>query len=667
MKKVQSIGFKLVAGGIFVVLVPLLIVGGLSMTKASNALTTLSKAQARDVAADLARLTNQILLAADITLAKTFAAKRLVVRAATLKHQGNEGELPQALSDLFENLKSTFNGVDKHYEGFFLTDVKGNVITGVLEDGKHYPSLNVGEGDYFKEMISTGDASIGEMIRSRVSDKLICVISTPVKTEGGEFAGSFCLVIKAHQFTELVSGRKIGSTGYGFMVNKNGAIIAHPVEKHILSLNMFKIKDLVSFAEKMVSGSSGVDEYTFNGVEKVSGYAPVGLNDWYIASTQDSSEFLAAVHSMRNSSLIVGTISLVLTVAMVLLLSRSMVRPLNDAVAGLKDIAEGEGDLTMRLAVTSRDEIGELATWFNLFMGKLQQIIKNIGENSKLVEESSTELSAIAVQISSGAESTASRSSSVAAAAEEMSANLHSVAAAMEQSSTNTSMVAAAAEEMSSTINEIAKNAEQARSVAVKAVEKSRSASMRMSELGKTAQAIGKVTETITDISEQTNLLALNATIEAARAGEAGKGFAVVANEIKDLATKTARATLDIRTQIEEVQNSTSLSLAEIDEISNVINGVSDIVATIAAAVEEQSTATREISTNINQASQGIQEVNENISQSSSVAEEITRDIAQVNLAAGELSNESEQVRLSAEKLNSMSAEITGIVSKFKV
>jgi len=666
MKKVQSIGFKLVAGGIFVVLVPLLIVGGLSMTKASNALTTLSKAQARDVAADLARLTNQILLA-DITLAKTFAAKRLVVRAATLKHQGNEGELPQALSDLFENLKSTFNGVDKHYEGFFLTDVKGNVITGVLEDGKHYPSLSVGEGDYFKEMISTGDAAIGDMIRSRVSDKLICVISTPVKTEGGEFAGSFCLSIKAHQFTELVSGRKIGSTGYGFMVNKNGTVIAHPVEKHILSLNMFKIKELVPFAEKMVSGSSGVEEYTFNGIDKVSGYAPVGLNDWYIASTQDSSEFLAAVHSMRNSSLIVGTISLVLTVAMVLLLSRSMVRPLNDAVAGLKDIAEGEGDLTMRLAVTSRDEIGELATWFNLFMGKLQQIIKNIGENSKLVEESSTELSAIAAQISSGAENTANRSSSVAAAAEEMSANLHSVAAAMEQSSTNTSMVAAAAEEMSSTINEIAQNAEQARGISVEAVEKSRSASLRMSELGKAARAIGKVTETITDISEQTNLLALNATIEAARAGEAGKGFAVVANEIKDLATKTARATLDIRTQIEEVQNSTSLSLAEIDEISNVINGVSDIVATIAAAVEEQSTATREISTNINQASQGIQEVNENISQSSSVAEEITRDIAQVNLAAGELSNESEQVRLSAEKLNSMSAEITGIVSKFKV
>jgi len=118
---------------------------------------------------------------------------------------------------------------------------------------------------------------------------------------------------------------------------------------------------------------------------------------------------------------------------------------------------------------------------------------------------------------------------------------------------------------------------------------------------------------------------------------------------------------------IEEVQTSTSLSLKEIDEIPNVINGVSDIVATIAAAVEEQSTATREISTNINQASQGIQEVNENINQSSSVAEEITKDIAQVNIAAEKLSNGSDQVRLSAENLNRMSAELTGIVHKFRV
>ncbi|MCP4114229.1 MAG: methyl-accepting chemotaxis protein [Desulfobacteraceae bacterium] len=665
-KKVQSIGFRLVAGGILVVLIPLLIVGGLSMTKVSNALTTLSKNQARDVATDLARLTNHI-LSADINLARTFAAKHQVIKVATLKDRGDDNGLSNAVSGIVENLRNTFNDLDNDYEGFFVTDAKGNVITGVREGGKLYADFSVGDRDYFKEMILTRQASIGDMTRSKVTGELICVVSAPVKSGKGEFVGSFCLVIKARHITELVSSRKIGSTGYGFMVNKQGTVMAHPVEKHILSLNAFKLKEMVGFTEKLISGKSGVDEYNFKGVDKVSGYAPVGLNDWYVASTQNAGEFLAAANSIRNATLIVGGISIALTVVLVLLLARSIVTPLNAAVAGLKDIAGGEGDLTMRLAVTGKDEIGELATWFNTFIEKLQIIIRQIGENSGQVDQSSTELVEIAVRMSSGSDNTANRSNSVASAAEEMSANLNSVAAAMEQSSTNTTMVAAAAEEMTSTINEIARNAEQARGISVEAVDKSRAAATRMAELGKAAQAIGKVTETITDISEQTNLLALNATIEAARAGEAGKGFAVVANEIKDLALQTAGATLDIKTQIEEVQSSTAASLTEIDEISDVINGVNDIVATIAAAVEEQSTATREISTNINQASQGIQEVNENINQSSSVAEEITKDIAQVNMSAGEISNGSDQVRLSAENLTGMSARLSGIVDKFKV
>jgi methyl-accepting chemotaxis protein len=666
MKKVQSIGFKLIVGGILVVLIPLVIVGGISMTKASKALTTLSKNQASEVASDLARMTKHI-LSADITLAKTLAAKHQVIRVTTLKDQGDEDELVQAVSDLTRDLKNTFNEFNNEYEGFFVTDAKGYAIAGVRQGGQPYSDFSVADRGYFKEMVNTRKVSIGDMVRSKSTGALICVISAPVHSDNGDLVGSFCLVIKARHITQLVSSRKIGNTGYGFMVNKQGTVMAHPVEKHILSLNVFKLKEMAEFTEKMVSGKRGVDEYTFKGVDKISGYAPVGLNDWYIASTQDAEEFQAAVHSIRNATLIIGAISIALTAALVFLLSRTIVGPLNSAVAGLKDIAEGEGDLTMRLSVTSKDEIGELATWFNTFIEKLQLIIKQIGENAGHVGHSSTELSDIAIQMSSGSEISATRANSVAAAAEEMSANIVSVAAAMEQSSTNTTMVAAAAEEMTSTITEIAQNAEKARGISVEAVDKSRVASTRMAELGKAAQAIGKVTETITDISEQTNLLALNATIEAARAGDAGKGFAVVANEIKDLALQTARATLDIKIQIEEVQSSTALSLTEIDEISNVINGVNEIVATIAAAVEEQSTATKEISLNINQASQGIQEVNENINQSSSVAEEITKDIAQVNIEANEISNGSDQVRLSAENLTEMSTQLTGIVDKFKV
>ncbi|EKD34732.1 MAG: hypothetical protein ACD_75C02215G0004 [uncultured bacterium] len=278
-----------------------------------------------------------------------------------------------------------------------------------------------------------------------------------------------------------------------------------------------------------------------------------------------------------------GTIALCITLLAAIIIPlffsvRSVTRPINRTMTMLKDIAQGEGDLTMRLEAQSKDEIGELGFWFNTFIEKLQEIIKRIAANSNLVEGSSNQLSSIAGKLYGGAEDTSRRTSNVAAASEQMSANLNNVAAAMEESSTNTNMVASAAEEMTSTINEIAENAERARSVSSKAVAQAQSASQNMRKLGEAAQKISTVTETITEISEQTNLLALNATIEAARAGEAGKGFAVVANEIKDLARQTAQATLNIKSQIEDVQRTTRSTVIEIDRISEVISGVNDIV-----------------------------------------------------------------------------------------
>jgi len=342
-------------------------------------------------------------------------------------------------------------------------------------------------------------------------------------------------------------------------------------------------------------------------------------------------------------------------------------KALKQLVVSFRDIAEGEGDLTKRIHLRSRDELAELARWFNTFMEKLQGIIGRIAENSSHVDQSASELSNIAVQMSSGANDTSQRANSVSISAEKMSTNLHAVAAAMEESSSNATMVATASEEMSATINEIAHNAETARSISGEAVHQSKDAAEKMAQLGQAAQAIGQVTETITEISEQTNLLALNATIEAARAGEAGKGFAVVANEIKELAKQTADATLDIKRQIEGIQNTTGDTVTGIDQISQVIHKVNDIVATIATAVEEQSAATKEIATNISQASQGIQEVNENVSQSSDVASEITHAITGVNASAGEISNSSGQVKMSAEDLQRMAAELNAIVGSFKI
>ena len=392
------------------------------------------------------------------------------------------------------------------------------------------------------------------------------------------------------------------------------------------------------------------------------------LTDMTLANAQKASdEANKTYNSAKTFLLLIICFGVITGSALTWFVARVIVNTVNATTHSLKDIATGDGDLTMRIAVSGNDEIGELATWFNTFIEKLQEIIRQIAGNSSRVNESSTELSAIAVQLSSSAENTSTRAKNVAAAAEEMSANISSVSAAMEQSSTNTNMVASAAEEMNSTVNEIARSAEKAMNVSHDAVDKSRNAFKRMSELGKAAESIGKVTETIKEISDQTKLLSLNATIEAARAGEAGKGFAVVANEIKELSNQTAQATLDIKSQIDGIQNMTELNIKEIDQISDVIAGVNEIVSTIAAAVEEQSSAAGEISNNINQVSHGIEEVNENTSQSSSVANQITKEIARVNDAASEISSSSNQVESSVSNLNEMTKTLNDIVGQFRV
>jgi len=366
----------------------------------------------------------------------------------------------------------------------------------------------------------------------------------------------------------------------------------------------------------------------------------------------------------RLITIICLAIGLTLAIASGFLLTRLITKPLFKGVDLAKAMAEG--DLTKTMDVDQKDEIGVLAKSLNEMAKNLRNMFDDINNGVVRVDESSTQLVGIANQMSAGAESTAGRSSQVAAAAEEMSANQTSIATAMEQAAVNVNMVAAAAEEMNATINEIASNSGKAKEITSEAVKQSLKASERVNELGKAADEINKVTEAITEISEQTNLLALNATIEAARAGEAGKGFAVVANEIKDLARQTAAATLDIKNKIQGVQEATGVTVKEINEIGQVIADVDKIVATIAAAVEEQTATTKEIAQNVHQASQGIAEVNENVAQSSTVSAEIASDIATVNSSANEMSQASRQVKVSAEELSTIADRLKEMMAKFK-
>ena len=358
-------------------------------------------------------------------------------------------------------------------------------------------------------------------------------------------------------------------------------------------------------------------------------------------------------------------VSLVAGSVLGFLLTIAITRPIKKGVVFAQAMADG--DLTQTLDVDQNDEIGVLAKALNHMASNLRAMFKKTADGVSTLTASSTELSAISEQMAAGAEQTSGKSNQVAAAAEEMSTTMNSVAAASEQASTNVQMVAAAAEQMSATINEIAGNTEKGRSVTGDAVQQAKDVSTRVAELGKAALDVGKVTETINEISEQTNLLALNATIEAARAGEAGKGFAVVANEIKDLAKQTAEATGDIRAKIESIQGSTRGAVTEIEQIETVISDINNIVATIATAVEEQSASTKEIASNVNQAAQGIQDVNENVAQSSTVSTDIAKDVTEVNQAAKEMADGSHQLNTSATDLSKLAEQLKAMVSQFTI
>jgi methyl-accepting chemotaxis protein len=348
-----------------------------------------------------------------------------------------------------------------------------------------------------------------------------------------------------------------------------------------------------------------------------------------------------------------------------LLVRANVLTPLHDAGSFLERLTAG--DMTGRLNVSRRDELGDMQNHLNHMAESLRGIVRDIADRAKVLMGSSADLETMSAGLLGSAGELSQKSNTVAVASEEMNANMNNVAAAMEQASTNVGTVAAAAEEMSVTIREIAGNTDRTRAVARKAVDKASSASQRVDKLGVAANEIGKVTETITAISSQTNLLALNATIEAARAGDAGRGFAVVANEIKELANQTAAATEEIRQRIEGIQDSTSATIEEIAQVMGVIEEVSDFVSTIAAAVEEQSAATREIADNVAQASMGIQEVNENVAQASLVTGEIARDIVQVSSASNTISTSSTELQQNSENLSLLAGALEQLVKKFKV
>ena len=371
---------------------------------------------------------------------------------------------------------------------------------------------------------------------------------------------------------------------------------------------------------------------------------------------------------MRVCLGVIVLVAVAMTLVFSTLITRSISLPLGEAAAFLQRVSAG--DLTHNVKAENlerSDEVGDLGRSIQAMTESLRKLLSSISSGVQTVASSATQLTAASTQTAASVKQMSEKSATVAAAAEESCATTAAVSTSMERASANLTSVASATEEMSATVAEIASNSEKARAISEKAMAQAQTISSMMAELGRSAQEIGKVTETITDISAQTNLLALNATIEAARAGTAGKGFAVVANEIKELAKQTSEATEDIKAKIAGVQNSTADAVQTIETITGVIKEIGNTVASTAAAIEEQATVTKSVAGDIAQATGVVHDASDQVTQTATVSRAIAGDIATVNQATANINDGGQQVQSSASELSRLSEQLRGLVAQFSV
>lgn len=346
--------------------------------------------------------------------------------------------------------------------------------------------------------------------------------------------------------------------------------------------------------------------------------------------------------------------------------SRTTKRRIEEGLRIARLVAEGDLRVNVDESHTT-DEMGILIEAVYKIRDSMRESIVVFLNGIGTLYAASTTLNSVSEGLDLWAKETTSKSNSVAAAAEELSANSVSVAEGTQHASQNLLSVAGATEEMSATVGEIATKAEKSRSISEKASAETQTVSSVMRQLGNAAQDIGKVTEAITAISAQTNLLALNATIEAARAGAAGKGFAVVANEIKELAQQTAAATDDIKAKVVSVQSSSQGAIDDIGKITAIIGDVNELVGSIAVAIEQQATVTKDVAGNIAQASTGIRDVTDRVSENANVTKSVAKDVAELTVAGKWMSAESQNVRANATKLHSIAETLQSTASVFRI
>jgi methyl-accepting chemotaxis protein len=581
------------------------------------------------------------------------------------------------LDDAFRNKRETGTDGTGRFLPYWTRGSGGKIALQPLVeyDSRDLHPNGVMKGGWYIGPKETGRESVLGPLPYIVQGKSVylATISVPILV-GGKFVGvagtdfdlEFVQKLAAEVNKSVFSGRN-----QVVILSDMGLVVAHSSQPGMIGKSFADQSPTWSQDLAVVKG--GQESITWqDGSLRI--FAPIALGKtgkpWSVLITvprdvvmAEANQLTAALNERAGSSVVWQIVASVAVAGLAFVamwvVAAGVSRPIIAMTGTMQSLAAGNHEVEVP-ARGQADEIGRMAEAVQVFKDNAIEMERMRVEQKALEERAAAERRTVMHELASNFEASvmgvvqavSSRSGDLNGAAQSLSSlaaeteqQAAAVAASSQQASQNVQTVASATTELSSAIQEIGRQVVESARVSKSAVDEASRVNRIVTDLAGAAQKIGQVIALINDIASQTNLLALNATIEAARAGEAGKGFAVVANEVKTLATQTAKATDEIETQIGSVQQATHDAVGAIQVISRIINQISEISSAISSAVEEQGAATQEIARNVQQASDGVSEVSDRIGRVTRASTETGRSSSQVLDAAQQLSAQSDRLR----------------------